>query len=208
MNEMRRLINLIESAEAQALEEGLFSKAAILGSLMALLSSAGVQSDRNAVDQASAEVFGAMKQHYDLNDPRNIAISGGEILESGLGIPRDQIIPAGPEKTKIASVIQGFTNTSTDTAKRQMESGDWQIQVIRSSTETRDPGVWETTCSISGLYTDPKTGNMITPRSIFVFYHKDLGQWADLKFCNPRVLAQHLTEQHKKGISATISGDE
>lgn len=189
--------------ESEHLTEGQFSKAAILGSLMALLTSAGVQTDRNSVDQASAELFGAMQKQYNLNDPRNQMWVGTEFLQKGLGIPREEIIPAGPEITKITSVIRGSENTS----KRQFKTGNWQIHVIRSSTETLDPGVWETTCSISGLYTDPETGNMITPSSMFIFYHEDLGQWADLGFCNPEVLAQHLTEQHQKGISARIKAD-
>lgn len=162
MNEMRQLIDLIETAEAEALEEGILTSAAILGSLMALLSSGGEKLPDNPEQALKSEVNKIMQDNiYDKNtvdvykhSPQKISqmfgVSIDRIIDTDfsrkMGSPQaglafdDLAKVTGTDRFNIASTSVNAINPQvegkkhTKMGKSQVYNvGEYYIQVIRGT---------------------------------------------------------------------------
>ena len=222
---MRELIDIVESAEAQALEEGLLTKAAVLGSLLALLVSAGVNPPGNPEQALNSEINQIMQDMVkDDNsadawntDPYAIANMFGVPVKSIIdpkatkdfgkptgGLSKDSLGADGYDWIEVGRLYNDIQPNHTSPV---YNSGSYRVHVIRSSnivTEQEGAKAYISTCLIDASVT-LDTGTVFASK-LLKFYHTSSKEIDKLDKCNPQALIKHLEAEFRSNPVYYVPG--
>ena len=226
MNEMRRLINIVEAAEAQALEEGLLSRAAVFASLAALLMSAGVNYKQEPQDHLNSLTNQIMQDITQDANTMDAWDHTPQEISNMFGIPLDLIIDPVATKRfgtpqagldKDSSGADGFDwldtrrvsfNEMSPSAKSETyKMGKYSVNVSRTTnTIGQYDGVDDkfpkgTVAYISGCLIDAQvtteSGEYAFASKFIKFYHVGSAEIEKLNKCNPEALLKQVESEFR-----------
>ena len=218
---MRRLINIMESAEAQALEEGLLTKAAVFASLAALLMSAGVNFKQEPQDHLNSLTNQIMQDITQDSNSVDAWSHTPQEISNMFGIPLHLIVDqeasrdfgkptAGLDKDstggygfdQVATARVSVQKMSPSAKSETYKVGKYSVNVTRT---TNAIGTYDgvddkfpkgTTAYISGCLIDAQvtleSGEYAFASEIIKFYHVGSADLNSLDKCNPQALIKQV----------------
>lgn len=226
MNEMRRLINIMEAAEAQALEEGLLTKAAVFASIAALLMSAGVNYKQEPQDHLNSLTNQIMQDITQDANTMDAWSHTPQEISNMFGIPLKLIVDPVDTKhfgkptaglDKDSSGGDGFDYLDTQRVNSQKMSpsaksqtytlGKYSVNVTRTTNIIGEyDGVDDkfpkgTVAYISSCLIDAQvtieSGEYAFASELIKFYHVGSADIENLNKCNPEALLKQVESEFK-----------
>lgn len=222
LDTMRRLINIVEAAEAQALEEGLLTKAAVFASLAALLMSAGVNLKQEPQDHLNSEVNQIMQDiTQDANTMEAWSHTPQEISNM-FGIPLELIVDSAESK-HFGKPMAGSNNAGFDHVDVQRVSGindrmspgakskthrvgNYSVNVTRTSNAIGEyDGIDDkfprgTVAYVSSCFVNAElslNSGYVFASKLIKFYHVGSADIENLTECNPEALIKQLESEFR-----------